>query len=388
MFFLAIASILFYACEEEDGGTDTSKESTWTKYFGKSLGVEYWHSFVDHDDNLLISSSWLEARLESDLDYGSDSIIRRTLLMKINPSGQLLWEKVIDTLGRIYFGYETDDHNYNLYALEYRYEIVNEDHLNRIFEPYLYKLDNNGNFLSKKKLDSRLLGWFNGISKTSEDGMLMTNARLDTSFLYNVDRNGNIIWQTINSDIGFQTIEENSFGDIIWAGEDVDHNNAWVKQIGTYEWFKCVCDAEGSLYDMCVQSDNSIVLQYAIKSAGLKIICISYSGDKMWETMLDNYWGYLHQNICPTNDGGVAFVIRTTGSYKLIKVTSDGKIDWETKIANDNWPNGGDFPYRVNELSNGGFYVSGSYIDKSDRHDHEVLVIKVNSNGKLDNPNF
>ena len=302
-------------------------------------------------------------------------------LINTDSNGDTLWTKYIGSGSISYYGTSvTLSNDYQFILSGYTYDF-GPDTLN----PFIAKIDTNGNILWTKVYNNISMTRANSIQKTSDGGFILTGSSLpagsDTSriWLCKTDENGNVVWSnTYDYNFG-SSIKQTSDGGYIavgrtlWAAHDnswdacmvktdADGNMVWEKELG----------GDGNYYDDAkdVQQTNNgnyIVVGFteAFGSAGfydLWLFKLDGNGDTMWTKTFGGTHDDEGYSINKTSDGNY-IVLGITSSFSsgvspdawLIKVNADGESLWDETIGGS----GSDYGYSVRQTNDGGYIITG-----------------------------
>jgi hypothetical protein len=232
----------------------------------------------------------------------------------------------------------------------------------------IVKLDTNGWITWGKTYGGTALDLVRSIDETSDGGYVVcgnTRSVLDNDHDYlvmKIDASGDVVWQktygTAEPEQGY-AVRQTTDGGYIVAGRtepdafDFRNADAWV--------LKLYPDGQPSAGDR---------------------------GAIAWQRKYDHRNGDQIHAIAQTSDGGFVMTGITNSLYRnsdsddlwVVKLFSDGTIDWEKSYGGD----GGDIGWDIQETSDGGFVVAGATATRCFSVGcADLWVLKLDSNGGI-----
>jgi len=214
-------------------GTKLSANGTleWRRYFG-GTNNDRAHGLVKSNDGGFVLSGFSES---DDFDISSPKGSYDFWVLKINSSGELVWEKSFGGTG-IEISYDIAKTNDNAYVITGN-TFSNDTNIsknNGKSDVWLIKIDDSGNLIWEKTFGGSEFDAAQSVRPTKDGGFLLAGNSKSNDFdltqnsgendiwILKTDANGNLLWQkTIGGadlDYGFDAIE-NEDGSILVVGE-------------------------------------------------------------------------------------------------------------------------------------------------------------------------
>jgi len=325
---VAIVTLLWMA----DTGA-RSPDTLWTKTYGE-LNVNRGNSVQQTKDG-----GYVIAGTTYSLDGGRCDVY----LVRVDASGNTLWSRTYGGDGWDY-GYcveQTADNGYIVTGCTYLFDVGR-------YDVYLLKTDAQGNDEWSKTYGSQ--GCDHGYSghQTSDGGYIiagckhLSEAGHEHIYLLKTDPEGDTIWtRTLGGDVcahGY-AVEQTTDGGYIVAGS----------------------------YDV---------------TPDVYLVRTDCEGDAIWARTYGGAHSDCGYSVRQSSDGGYVVVGSTdsfgagTEDVYLIRTDPDGNTLWTRTYGGA----GSDYGYSVEETSDGGYIIAGSY-DSSGAVDYDVYLIKTDARG-------
>jgi hypothetical protein len=216
------------------------------------------------------------------------------------------------------------------------------------------------------------------VVKTHDGGYALSGKNDIDFYLVKTDRNGNLIWEktfgNANTNENFSSVCQSDDGGYLLAGTD---NNNWSVEVikvdknGTVQWQNNYEPLKSySLVRIVPSHDDGYV-----GIAGNTVFKLGASGNLMWGRQYDSC-AYFY-SIERTADKG--FIV---AGASLIKITSQGEIQWEKKpdpLTHETYNH-------ALQTRDGGYLVAGYKIIRYDEDAMEdvmeIVLLKTDSKGK------
>lgn len=321
-----------------------------------------------------------------------------TFLWIANPSARApdtLWTKTYGELdvNRGHSAQQTSDGGYIIAGSTYSLDKGRCD-------VYLVRTDTSGNAIWTRTYGGD--GWDYGYSvqQTSDDGYIIAGctylpdaSRYDV-YLVKTDPNGDVEWTKTygaqGCDHGYSA-QQTSDGGYIIAGcrhlLDIGHENIYLLKTdpnGDTLWTRTY-GGDGCAHGYAVQqtTDGGYIIagSYDVVTDVL-LIRTATDGNAIWTKTYGGTSNDCGYSVQQTSDGGY-IVAGSTDSFGagnedvyLIKTDPNGDTLWTRTYGGDGW----DYGYSVQQTSDGGYIIAGSY-GSSNAVDYDVYLIKTDSNG-------
>lgn len=299
-------------------------------------------------------------------------------MLKVNPSGKLLWQKIININNKFVdwaeFVFQTVENEFFLICRSYD---INE--LQDRF--YIIKTDTDGNLLWQKDFEEFLSSEENTM-KTKDGyitiGRVWTDERKNYEvYISATDYYGNYLWI---KNLGNKYYEWGYFVLIsedgtYFIGEDIDYSetyfdfylkkknfsgmNLWMKSYGINELNKC--------YSIISGFDNGYILTgvsylFNEEKSVVYLLKVDSNGNKIWKKIF-NGEGYNEVfSIAKDHNSSGYFLVGTTNSkgaglydVYLIKIDVNGNKLWEKTFGDI----GNDAAYHICACNDGNFILAG-----------------------------
>jgi len=420
-----IGTINFTLTATNSAGTETAQVSievndvsseTWAITFGDDFH-DYGECIQKTSDNNFIVTGLIRWKPYS-FDWQDD-----VLLMKIDHSGNILWDKKI--------GGWDDDSGYSVREILNNSSLKDATNSNGFIitgctesygagwdDVYLVKTDSSGD----DKWDKALHGTSSydrglEVQVTSDGNFIvvgytqMSGSVSDEIYLAKVDPNGNKIWEKIfggsKSDYAY-SVQETSDGGFILTGAtysygnggetdvylvktDANGNKLWQKTFGgtDSDYGSCVRQISSSSTSVNSAETSGFIIAGFTKSLGagkwdVYLIKTNNSGEKVWEKTFGGSEDEKAHCVQQTSDGGF-IIVGMTESYGegeediyLIKTDSSGNKEWEKTIGGSEL----DYGRWVLEISDG-YMIAGNTMSFNAKK-NDVFIIRTDKNGNVD----
>ena len=318
---------------------DTLGHQLWSYgiFAPDSVGMEFLSVKETPDQSFIASGSMLfkdENQISSPYAHGE------LLVVKVDDSGEELWKRVIPidtTLNRDY-GYDlelADDGSIFIAGTYYSH-----DGAIQLPNPFLIKLDENGNELWLKTFDFGPDVWLVECKRivANPDETYTVLVDLNTNIgsesgLVKVDPDGNIIWQRqypfSDDDFYFDSggfCRSPNGGYIIGGARRFDSTSqmdifvAYIDEAGDLEWIKSYeSPGHDRLMDVEIGHDSSIILTGSLGGSvlgGEDVVFkkLDQQGNEIWSRVYGGIGRDLGTTLTPTPEGGYA-VLGHKGKY-------------------------------------------------------------------------
>jgi hypothetical protein len=302
------------------------------------------------DNNLIVAGNY----------YNAEEGYSRSLLLKYNNLGEILWQKEYSEVNSFTKISHTSDGGFLLVQLS-----------NKIF-----KVDADGNLL-----------WELSPTKQVNDAIELSDGNFAITGWYNsdihitkIDQSGTIIWEKIfgsNESERAYDIIEMSNGDIVFGGSTrgfgaVDEDFYVIRLSSSGETiFQRIWGTQGSdeVYDMLEESNtgNLVVTGHYSNGFSIYLAKLDNVGTVLSENASYSLKSNGHKEIKETLDGGFIIVGSedTTNPYMqydiiIVKTDSNGNQEWSKLFGLGNSPDQNDYAYDVAVLDDGSYAVVGA----------------------------
>jgi hypothetical protein len=302
------------------------------------------------DNNLIVAGNY----------YNAEEGYSRSLLLKYNNLGEILWQKEYSEVNSFTKISHTSDGGFLLVQLS-----------NKIF-----KVDADGNLL-----------WELSPTKQVNDAIELSDGNFAITGWYNsdihitkIDQSGTIIWEKIfgsNESERAYDIIEMSNGDIVFGGSTrgfgaVDEDFYVIRLSSSGETiFQRIWGTQGSdeVYDMLEESNtgNLVVTGHYSNGFSIYLAKLDNAGTVLSENASYSLKSNGHKEIKETLDGGFIIVGSedTTNPYMqydiiIVKTDSNGNQEWSKLFGLGNSPDQNDYAYDVAVLDDGSYAVVGA----------------------------
>ena len=256
------------------------------------------------------------------------------------------------------------------------------------------KLDNEGNVAWKKNYGN---SWTTSIQEESDGNYIMTGYTADEAdfWVQKLDSNGNVLWQKTyggGADDYAYSIDVTSDGGYVVAGKTNSFgtgSDAWVLKLdsnGNVLWQKsyggAFTDNANSIQET---SDGGYILAGTFRAGSYDawVLKLDSDGNILWQKTYGGGADDYANSIRETSDGGYILVGDTAsfgaGLYDawVLKLESSGNVLWQKTYGNA----GRDFAKSIQEISDGGYVISGSHYTGSVA---QVRIFRTDQNGNID----
>lgn len=332
---------------------DSSGYVEWEKTFGG-----YWYPERAYDIEQSSDGGYImvagTSSFTSNHSYG-------LWILKLNSYGDIEWQKIyggnIDDnwgeWGKEFSiqeipgnGYIVAGHTYNNTPQDYRQDV------------WILKLDLSGNIQWQKTYGGLHDDYANAIQQTADGGYIV--AGVTKSF-------------TADNNPDMWVLKLDSYGNI-----------QWQKRYGSTDW-DFAYGIEQSL------DGGYIIVGTTWSTTSAWVIKLDASGDIEWQKTYgrydSKYYGSYGHSIKQTSDGGYILTgvlsSRISGDdIWIVKIDSSGEVIWQKTYRG----NGIDVAYSIEEISDGGFVISGyttSFRSTPGSRQYDAFVMKVDSIGNI-----
>lgn len=147
-------------------------------------------------------------------------------------------------------------------------------------------------------------------------------------------------------------------------------------------------DSKDVVYSSCPSSEGGVVLLGLTSSFGnskeVIVMNVAPDGNVLWSKVYGGQKADIASKIKPTTDGGY-IIVGTTASFKvtrkdvyLFKIDASGSVQWSKTYGGKYI----EYGFDVEQCSDGGYIVVGE-TNSFEAEDHDLLTIKVDSQGEL-----
>jgi len=272
---------------------------------------------------------------------------------------------------------------------------------------YVLKLDSAGTLQWQKVFGGSSDDLAYSIQQTSDGGYIVAGytwsfAGGHDAYVLKLDSAGNLEWQKVfggSSDDFAYSIQQTSDDGYIVAGYTNsfgagDYSDVYVLKLdsaGTLQWQKTFGGYHNDYaYSIQQTSDGGyIVAGYTVSfGAGLDdayVLKLDSAGTLQWEKVFGGSSDDFAYSIQQTSDGGY-IVAGETNSFGadvydayVLKLDSAGNLEWQKTFGGSGW----DEAYSIQQTTDGGYVVAGYTYSFASSYDHDVYVLKLDSNGDL-----
>jgi len=383
--FVVIVSIIF------PNTTYGQPETLWTKTFG---GGSYDRGYCvqqTSDGGYILTGSTSS--------YGAGGA--DVWLIKTDASGDTLWTK---TFGGTDYDYgnsvqQTSDGGYIIIGSTESYGLGEMD-------AWLIKTDSSGDTLWTKTYGGNNEDGGISVQQTSDGGYVLAcytesyGSGYSDFWLIKTDADGDTLWTRTyggNNSEGCKSVQQTSDGGYIIAGSTESYGlgemDAWLIKTdssGDTLWTKTYGgDSDDRCLSVCQTSDGGYILTGSTSSYGA-------GGADVWLVKADTsgrmVWGKTYGG--SGYDRGKSVEQITDGGYIIVgynKSINDGAEDtWliKTNASGDTvWTKSfglfGSKGYSIQQNSDGGYIITGSYIDNFASHDDVLLILIAPDTGSV-----
>jgi hypothetical protein len=302
------------------------------------------------DNNLIVAGNY----------YNAEEGYSRSLLLKYNNLGEILWQKEYSEVNSFTKISHTSDGGFLLVQLS-----------NKIF-----KVDADGNLLWELSPTKQV----NDAIELSDGNFAITGWYNSDIYITKIDQSGTIIWEKIfgsNESERAYDIIEMSNGDIVFGGSTrgfgaVDEDFYVIRLSSSGETiFQRIWGTQGSdeVYDMLEESNtgNLVVTGHYSNGFSIYLAKLDNAGTVLSENASYSLKSNGHKEIKETLDGGFIIVGSedTTNPYMqydiiIVKTDSNGNQEWSKLFGLGNSPDQNDYAYDVAVLDDGSYAVVGA----------------------------
>jgi len=305
-------------------------------YIQASGYYRYFSIVQTYDGNYVVGG------LETGFAGGAD---QNLWVFKIDAEANLLWSSSLGTTGNDgCFGImETSDHK--IVAGGFAGSSGNQDF-------FIVKYDEDGTILWKKNVDHGAgQAYFNSVTEAPDGAYVLAGVRLDNTFLYKIEADGNKVWSTEINDGGAssaiaQSVVASTDGGYLVSGWGITPGAFFthVDEDGVIQW-SIGYDA-GVGFDAIPLVDGGYLIGGYESGAGQPhsnafVTRIDSNGDKIWSKTYGGNGSETFYGLYPTSDGGfIGAGVADTGSFIgtdgergwVAKCSSNGEIEWSKRV--------------------------------------------------------
>lgn len=298
----------------------------------------------------------------------------KAALMKISPTGTLLWSKTFDWCNRCAIG------AIGVFPNEDLLVILIPTFSADITIPNVARLTTDGNLVWRRSLsnfphDLAILDTGFAIVATASPSVGMNIMRFDDL--------GTLLWQkTFNPPQSWTNgkIARTKEGGILATARLTSTLQTWVYKVdpsGNLEWQKIFAGDNAGAPIQENASGDIYVANY--NGLDLEVFKLTSDGAGIWARFLDGPGNAVATSLAVTSDQGVVVTARTSGvsqaHFLTVRYGPTGTLLWKKdfNIGGDN--------YRIIASNDGGFAVAGTLLDGSTYGG--VWVLKMDSNGLI-----
>ncbi|MBA3664160.1 MAG: T9SS type A sorting domain-containing protein [Bacteroidetes bacterium] len=313
--------------------TDNAGNLLWEKQFGGSL-PDYAYSMVETSDGNYFITGYTQSFGGGDLDV---------YLIKIDPSGNLLWQKDIGS-------FTNEEGREIIKTSDGNYVICGSSNLGPNSQAMLMKIDLAGNVLWTKKYGGANQEFGNSAKECSDGGFILTG----------------------------QTFSSGQNGDTYLVRTDVNGDTLWTKTYGTALADEGVCvvnNSDGS-YTFVVRDST------ASRDVDVRVIKTDASGNLLWNKVYSGTLKDTPKSICSTADGGymIGAISRSFGWINpdmwLLKLDGGGDTLWTRHFG------GSDHEHCHKAKEWDGGYIAVGHA-RSYGPGQKVMFVKMNNSGGI-----
>jgi hypothetical protein len=365
-------------------------QSTFMKTFGDT-SVTYkdvGYSIIETDKGNYIAVGSYGAS-NHDLSTGDIYIVM------IDDFGNQLWNKRFGSSTQYEIAHSILSLSDNSYMIKYN---------QRDSRLRLLKITNNGDSLFTKSY-SMFTNYGKNFNITSDGGIITTGSFNSNITLFKLDSQGDSLWmKTYGVDslwvVGYSVQQTNDKGFIICGvinGYEYGSKGLWLiktDEFGDILWTKnFMVKSNDNVYAelQCLSVIQTIDEGYFISA--IKIISECYAcelrprgwliktdskGDTLWTSSFEQFTDF--RSGIQTSDGGYVAVGIFYPNFMLVKLDTNGKLEWKKEIGNNYYERfvGLD----VKETKDKGFITTGEIRRQLSRY-YDLFILKVNKDGIL-----
>jgi hypothetical protein len=370
--------------------TDDMGNILWSKCYG-GTGIEHARSIIlDEDGNYVVCGHSASA----DGDITGNHGVNDSWVIRISPTGALLQERSFGGSGEeyIYDIIETSDGGY-AFASGTRSNDGDVSGLHtspgrQELDFWVVKLDTDFNIEWQRCFGGTEADQAQDIIETPEGDFIVTGwtnspdgdvtgyhpavdgggggyydydaAKISDLWLIRVSNSGDLMWQKTYGGSGYD------FGKNLI--EDGSGNYMVVGYSSSADYDVNACEYPG-VWTLRVDGNGNILKQY----------CYGESGDYWMAASRTSDGGYIYTMEADENEGVAMCEFGVYDNYWVFKTDAQGRILWQTCVGGNSW----DYPYAVEETSDGNFIVIGSIADDGiDINSiygvkHDIWVVKI-----------
>ena len=354
----------------------SQSQSLFNKIYPKP-DWDYSTAVIETNENSYLIASSSRSQFNSDYDI---------LLMNIDTTGNIIWEKYLGQYGQREFASNISKTNDGGYIIGGSYRQSGN------YDTYVLKVDSIGGEIWSQRLNPLSIAedGFSAFENASGEYVMIGSGDIHTH-IYNISNSGNLNWTTLfdyftgkqikqTSDGGYAVIggiDSRSYNQIVLAKTNKDGDLLWSKQLGGEE--------AGYARAFTITPDDGFLI-----AAGGAYQNIGDSST--WSCFIrtdsngDTLWTKKHQTGSPlciqnTIDGGYIYSSSHSANdlsgMLIVKADSLGAIEWHNSFDNK-------YIYRpgnnLHVLNNGGYLLTGHILDGGIA---DVFLIKIDAEGNF-----
>ena len=373
-------------------------EATWIRTYGGTASDDAYFVRQTSDGGYIVAGQTLS--------FGAGDT--DAWLLKLDSEGNMMWQKTYGGTGfdSAYSVQQTSpDGGYIVAGQTYSSGAGDQD-------IWLLKLTANGDIVWQKTYGGGAWDFANFVQQTSDGGYIVAGGTSSFGagekdvWLLKLDENGIVTWQKTYGGVTFESatsVQQTSpDGGYIVVGTTVTfgagEKDVWLLKLdanGDVTWQKTYGGTAGDEgYSVQQTSDGGYIVAGGTRSFGegnydIWLLKLDGGGDIVWQkTYGGNAWDYPY-SVQQTSDGGY-IVAAETGSFSgsrdawLLKVDSTGNVTWEKIYGGTP---GYDYAYSVQQTSDGGYIVLGGN-ESFSVGNNDTWVMKMDSAGSTGNCPF
>jgi len=341
---------------------------------------------------------YIAAGYTTSFGAGDDDIY----VLKLDSTGSFKWQKT--------FGGSSDDLAYSIQQTEDGGYIVagwTESFGAGGYNAYVLKLLPNGDLDWEKTFGGTGEDKAHSIQQTTDGGYIVAGWTYSSGagngdvYVLKLDSAGTLQWEKTfggSNEDGAYSIQQTTDRGYIVAGwiysSGADNRDAYVIKLnstGTLQWQKTFGgSSEDAAYSIQQTSDDGYIVAGWTKSSGAGrsdayVIKLNSDGIFQWQKTFGGSSEDAAYSIQQTSDDGYIVAGETnsfgTGGYDtyVLKLRPNGDLEWERTFGGYN----NDYAYSIQQTTDGGYVVAGWTYSFASSNDHDVYILKLDSNGDL-----